>query len=316
MRSSLRRMPPSRLSLPVRRVAGAFLAAAVLSSAGCLSDRAAHETPRGPLAVTVMSFNLRYGTAEDGPDSWPHRRELVFDVIREVGPQVLGTQEALRFQLDELSAGLPGFGEIGVARDDGESAGEYAAILYREDRLHVLEHGTFWFSDTPEVAGSIGWGARLPRICTWARLGDRAADRAFYVYNVHLDHQSQESRENSVRLLVQRILARAHPDPLIVTGDFNAGEDNPAMRYLRGELESPSDVRLRDSFRIAYPEAVEVGTFNAFRGVTTGPKIDAVLVSDGWEVAAAAIVRTARDDRYPSDHFPVFATLRFPPLRP
>ena len=150
MRSSLRRMPPSRSSLPVRRVAGAFLAAAVLSSAGCLSDRAAHETPRGPLAVTVMSFNLRYGTADDGPDSWPHRRELVFDVIREVAPDVLGTQEALRFQLDELSTGVPGFGEIGVGRDDGESAGEYAAILYREDRLHVLEHGTFWFSDTPD----------------------------------------------------------------------------------------------------------------------------------------------------------------------
>jgi len=292
-----------------------LLVASALGIGGCLSERGAQETLADPPVLTVMSFNLRYGTADDGPNSWPHRRELVFDVLREVGPYVLGTQEALRFQLDELRAGLPGFGEIGVGRDDGRTEGEYVAILYREDRLEILEHGTFWFSDTPEVAGSMGWGARLPRICTWARLRDRAAGRAFYVYNVHLDHQSQESRENSVRLLVQRILARAHADPLIVTGDFNAGEDNPAMRYLRGEVESPSDLRLRDSFRIANPDAVEVGTFNAFRGVTTGPKIDAVLVSDGWEVNAAAIVRTGRDDRYPSDHFPVVATLRLPPLR-
>lgn len=298
-----------------RALRAGLLVASALGVGGCVSERGAQEMLADPSALTVMSFNLRYGTADDGPNSWPYRRELVFDVIREVAPDVLGTQEALRFQLDELRASLPGFGEIGVGRDDGDNAGEYAAILYRDDRFEILEHGTFWFSETPEVAGSIGWGARLPRICTWARLRERDSDRALYVYNVHLDHESQESRENSVELLAERILTRPHPDPVIVTGDFNAGEDNPAMRYLKGEGESRSELRLRDSFRIAHPDALEVGTFNAFRGETTGPKIDAVLVSEGWQVDAAAIVRTSHENRYPSDHFPVVATLRFPPLR-
>jgi len=298
-----------------RALRAGLLAAGVLGVGGCLSERAAQETLAGLPALTVMTFNLRYGTADDGPNSWPYRRQLVFAVIREGAPDVLGTQEALRFQLDELRASLPGFGEIGVGRDNGKSAGEYAAILYREDRLEILEHGTFWLSETPEVAGSISWGARLPRICTWARLREKVSGRAFYVYNLHLDHESQESRQNSVELLAERILARAHPDPVIVTGDFNAEQDNPAMRYLKGEGESPSELRLRDSFRVAHPHAVGVGTFNAFRGITTGPKIDAVLVSDGWEVDAAAIIRTSQDSRYPSDHFPVIATFRFPPLR-
>ncbi len=261
--------------------------------------------------LTVMSFNIRYGTADDGENSWPQRRELVFDVIREHDPDVLGTQEALRFQLDEIRAAVPGYGEFGVGRDDGREAGEYAAILYKADRFEVSESGTFWFSDEPEAVGSIGWGAHLPRICTWARLTEKDSGRAFYVFNVHLDHQSQESRERSAELLMERIGARAHADPVLVTGDFNAGEENPAMRYLLGAGESEPDIGLRDSFRLAHPEAVEVGTFNGFEGRTAGPKIDAVLVSGTWTVESAAIVRTSADGRYPSDHFPVMAVVNY-----
>ncbi len=261
------------------------------------------------LGLSVMSFNIRYGTADDGENSWPYRREFVIDLIRQLDPDVLGVQEALRFQLDELRGELSGLGEIGVGRDDGLEAGEYSAILYKTDRFDVTEHGTFWFSDEPETAGSVGWGAGLPRICTWARLVARSSGRAFYVYNIHLDHQSQESRERSVRLLVERIEGRAHPDPVVVTGDFNAGEDNPAMMYLLGSERQRGGLDLRDSYRALFPDAMEVGTFNGFRGETTGPKIDAVLVSSEWKVGWAAIVRAARDGRYLSDHFPVMATI-------
>ncbi len=259
--------------------------------------------------LTVMSFNVRYGTANDGENSWPQRRELVFDVIREHDPHVLGVQEALRFQLDEIGAAVRGYGELGVGRDDGREAGEYAAILYKTDRFEVSESGTFWFSDEPRTAGSIGWGANLPRICSWARLVEKGSGRAFYVFNVHFDHQSQESRERSAALLVARIGARLHGDPVIVTGDFNAGEENPALLFLLGAGKAESDTRLRDSFRVVYPEAVSVGTFNGFEGRTTGPKIDAVLVSGMWKVESAAIVRTSVDGRYPSDHFPVVAVI-------
>ncbi len=260
-------------------------------------------------ALTVMTFNIRYGTADDGPNRWERRRALVVDVIRQSDPDILATQEALRFQLDELGANLVGYEELGVGRDDGAAKGEYAAILYRADRFEVLAHGTFWFSDTPEMPGSVAWGARLPRICTWARLHDRGSGRSLYIYNVHFDHESQESRERSASLLIDRIRQSSGGDPVIVAGDFNAGEDNQALLILRGEYR-PSGLRLRDSYRMLHPADTEVGTFNGFDGDRSGPKIDAVLVSQDWRVDAAAIVHTSRAERYPSDHFPVVATLR------
>jgi len=261
--------------------------------------------------VTVMSFNLRFGTADDGENSWEYRRDLVIDVIREQDPDVLATQEALRFQLDQLAAALPEYAEIGVGRDDGDTAGEYAAILFRSARFAVAEQGTFWFSDSPEQPGSMGWGARLPRICTWARLVERDSGRAFYVFNVHWDHQSQESRERSARLLVKRIQLRANSDPFLVTGDFNAGEENPAMLYLTGQVDPGPALDLRDSFRVAMPSGAEVGTYHGFEGVTDGAKIDAILISNEWEVEGAGIIHASRNGRYPSDHFPVIAKLRY-----
>ncbi len=268
------------------------------------------------LDVSLMSFNIRYGSADDGADSWPARHALVWEVIRRTSPDVLGVQEALRFQLDELHAALPEYAEVGVGRDDGRAAGEYAAILFRRNRFSVAD--TFWFSDTPSVPGSMDWGNRVPRICTWARLVERQSGTAFYVYNVHLDHQSQPSRERSVELLTERIAARAFADPVIVMGDFNAGEDNPAMRYLRGAPgretapggRAPASLRLVDTFRARHPTAEVVGTFNAFRGDSLGPKIDGIFGSHAWRVLDAAIVRWARAGRFPSDHFPVVATVR------
>lgn len=271
--------------------------------------------------LTFMSFNMRYGTADDGDNSWPLRRDLVIGVIREFAPDVLGSQEVLRFQLNELRDALPEYGEAGVGRDDGAEAGEYAAILYRSDRLQLFENGTFWLSDTPDVPGSTSWGNSIPRICTWARFSDREAGFTFYVYNLHLDHQSQPSRERAVELLTRYVADREHKDPYVVTGDFNAGESNSAMRYLLGEVErahqasddAPAPLGLVDTFRALYPAQTEVGTFNGFEGTTTGEKIDAVLVSEEWNVLHASIVRTEVDGRYPSDHFPVVATISLNP---
>jgi endonuclease/exonuclease/phosphatase family metal-dependent hydrolase len=189
-----------------------------------------------------------------------------------------------------------------VGRSDGRQAGEYAAILYRTARLQVRRSDTFWFSDTPGVVKSTSWGNQIERICTWAYFEDRNGP-AFYLYNVHLDHQSQPSRERSVALLLARITARDPRAPVVVTGDFNAGEDNPAAVAMRASF--------RDSFRVLQPDATEVGTFSGFRlGQASGDKIDFVFVEPGAEVLEAAIVRTSRDGRYPSDHFPVTARIR------
>ena len=186
---------------------------------------------------------------------------------------------------------------------------EYGGYRYGTPRapvLDVLDQGTFWFSDTPEVPGSTSWGNDIPRICTWAHLRDRTSGRAFYVYNVHWDHRSQPSRERGAELLIQRIAQRtSSEDPVLVTGDFNAGESNAAFRQL---VNAPT-AGLSDTFRALHPDADGVGTFNGFEGETSGEKIDAVLASAGWEILAAEIVRDAPRGRYPSDHFPVTATV-------
>lgn len=253
-----------------------------------------------------MSFNIRYGTADDGANSWPFRRDLVFEVIRSYRPDLLGVQEALRAQLDELGAAVPGYTELGVGRDDGRTAGEYSAILFRQGRFEPLESGTFWFSDTPDVPGSTSWGNRITRIATWARLRDVTTNTPFVVFNLHLDHESQPSRERSAAMLAR--LVRREQEPVVVLGDFNSGETNPAYRLLTDSTASPA--LLRDTFRALHPRDSIVGTFNGFRGDSAGEKIDHILVTRGWRTEDAAILRRSADGRYPSDHFPVTATIR------
>lgn len=257
------------------------------------------------LPLDVMSFNIRYGTANDGENRWEARRAMLFDLVREQNADVVGLQEALAFQIDEIAAAAPAYAVIGVGRDDAARKGEYAAILYRRDRFHVAQSGTFWLSDTPEIVASTTWGNRITRICTWARLVDRDG-RAFWLFNVHLDHESQPSREKSVALLRRRIEARAFPgEPVVVTGDFNAGEKNAALGALT------SDGAFVDTFRVARPGETITGTFTGFGfGKVEGEKIDYIFVQAPAAVLSASIVRTSRGNRYPSDHFPVVARIQ------
>lgn len=294
-----------------------ILAVLAVTLAGC-QHGGIGQGASGTLEVRAMSFNIRYGTANDGPNHWSKRREMVFQVFRDHRPDVVGLQEAMRFQLGEIRQAVPEYGEISAGRDDGKSGGEASAILYRSARFEVDEHGTFWLSDTPEVPGSRSWGNNITRICTWARLRDRRTGTAFYMFNTHLDHQSQPAREMGAELIAQRMSRRKHPDPLILTGDFNAGEKNPVVRYLKGEIsavpakQGPCAVvpALVDTFRVLYPDVKVVGTFNGFAGKREGEKIDYILASPKWTVAEAAIVYDNTDGRYPSDHFPVTAVLR------
>jgi endonuclease/exonuclease/phosphatase family metal-dependent hydrolase len=255
-----------------------------------------------PEPLTVMTFNIRYGTANDGDNRWEARRGQLFAVIKAHDPDVIGLQEALHFQIDEILAAVPGYRMIGVGRSDGGQSGEYAAILYRDARLAVRRSNTFWFSDTPEVVKSNTWGAALERICPWALFDDKLGT-PFYLYNLHLDHVSQPAREKSAALLLDRIKARAPALPVLVTGDFNTGESNPVTKAMLAVF--------RDTFRVLHPDATEVGTANQFKlGMTTGDKIDYIYVEPGTDVLQAEIIRTAVDGRYPSDHFPVVAKVR------
>jgi endonuclease/exonuclease/phosphatase family metal-dependent hydrolase len=271
--------------------------------------------------LRVMSFNIRYGSDDDGENSWSKRRTLVFEVIRRHRLDVIGLQEALAWQLDEIGQALPQYAAVGVGRDDGKRAGEFAAILYLADRFEVAEQGTFWLSDTPEVPGSKSWGNALPRICTWALLVDRKTCWGVYVYNLHLDHQSQPSRQRSAELLAERISGRSQFDPVVVVGDFNVGRGDSVMRYLTGQLPrvqadgatGAASPNLVDTFRLLHPGADRVATYHGFKGTTSGDRVDYVLAEPRARVQEAAILRDNDQGRYPSDHYPVFAALRLVP---
>jgi len=254
--------------------------------------------------LKCMTFNIRYGTAADGENAWPKRKELVMKVVQEFQPDVLGLQEALRFQISQFAESFPEYVALGTGRN-ADGSGEYSPVLFRRERFDVHSSGVFWLSDSPDLPGSQSWGNHIPRICTWVRFFDRQTGRRFTVYNTHWDHQSQPAREKSGQLIAHQVMKlQKENEPVILMGDFNAGEQNSAFLTLL-------DAGLKDTFRSLYPKKEEVGTFNGFAGRTSGEKIDAILVSAHWTTQEASIVRSNQQGRYPSDHFPVTATLNF-----
>lgn len=248
--------------------------------------------------LKVMTFNIRYGTANDGENAWPHRKEMVFETINRHRPDVLGLQEALDFQIEEILAACPGYRWYGVGRDDGVRAGEYSPVLYRADRLGVLEAGTRWISETPEVVGSKGPGTTLPRIFTWVKFQDKQGGR-FLVLNAHFDHQSAAARLMGAEQMAAFAKGQTGWAPVLM-GDFNCGAESEPVRYLRGA-----------GFREAKPAEGPWGTFTGFRyGAVDGEMIDHLFYGAGWEMVSAETDRTSVGGRYPSDHFPVVARLR------
>ena len=252
--------------------------------------------------VKVMTFNIRFGSANDGENSWPNRRTMVLDRIRDYNPDLLGLQEALRNQLDVITKALPEYSMIGTGRE-ADGAGEYSPLLYRHERFDVIAAGTFWLSDTPQKPGSATWGNSNPRLCTWARLFDRLTGQRISVLNTHWDHQSQPARENGSSQMAKHV-ARHQANPTLVMGDFNSAEDNPALTPL-------INAGLRDSFRDLHPETTDVGTFNGFGKRMSKNKIDAVFINQHWLAKQATIDRTEQNGHFPSDHFPVTATLEY-----
>lgn len=265
------------------------------------------------LQVQVMSFNIRTSRGWDGANHWDHRKVRVAEVIRRFQGDFVGLQEVQPDQAVYLRLALPEYGYLGRTREADPHEGEAVPLLYRNDRweLDPAEHGVFWLSKTPEVPGSKSWWSVCPRIVTWGRFIERETGQAVYVYNSHFSHISEPARRNSAALLATRIAGRPRGEPVVLLGDLNAGEASYAVSYLKGGFPN-APVRLVDTYREVHPEASGVGTFNGFRGSNGGAKIDYVLTDRTAQVIDARILRSHDDGRYPSDHFPVTATIRFP----
>lgn len=257
--------------------------------------------------LRVVSFNIRFGSAADGPDRWQLRAEKVAMTLRDLDADVVGLQEALPFQIRELLDACPRYAATGVSREDGKTDGEASPILYDRTRFTLAAAGTFWLSDTPDEPGTNTWGAACNRVCSWARLVELETGEAFVVVNTHWDHISQPAREKSAALILDRAEQLSAGDPLLITGDMNADETNPAMTTL---MRGSGALRLIDTYRAEHPDE-RAGTFTGFRTDSDGGdrKIDYVLAGPAWRIKDADIDRRKIDGRYPSDHFPVWAEL-------
>ncbi len=269
--------------------------------------------------IKIMTFNIRTGDAWwlDGwsQNNWDKRKHITIDTIAENAADVFGTQEGVTSQLEEIKNALPQYSMYAIGRDNGMSKGETCAIFFRNDRFNLIDSGTFWFSGHPDKPGSKNWGNLFPRICSWVQLLDTTNHTSFYVYNVHLDNLSQHSREKSVRLLAQKIACRNTPDPFILIGDFNMEINNPAMQYLENTGNHDKYAAMVNVWQSIYPGKPESGTYHKFSGSTSCPKIDFISISKTAQAIDAKIDTYQENGHYPSDHFPIIATIQIPEKR-
>ena len=295
----------------LRRAAASLLLLVPLGGCGTARPGVpADAAPRAAAPLRVMSFNLRYDTPSDGPNAWPHRRDWVAALVRFHEADAVGVQEALATQLADLDARLPGFARVGVGRADGRAGGEFSAILYRADRLELLDGGTFWLSPTPETPGSKGWDAAIERVATWARFRDRRTGCRHVHLNTHFDHVGEQARQESARLLRRRLAALAGGLPVVVTGDLNADPRSAPYRILTRDTIADALAPLVDA--LGASRAGHYGptsTWTAFRAIEPGRRIDYVLVTPSVLVLTHGILPDSWDGRFPSDHLPVLASL-------
>lgn len=297
------------MTKPCRRAA--LLAGLAIAAVSC-------STLPGPArdavrTLRVMTFNIRMSTPADGPNAWPLRKELAAGTISFHRPHIVGLQEVLVSQLNDLRELLPEYGWVGVGRDDGKEAGEFNPVFFLKDRFRLLGSSTFWLSEHPDAPGVKGWDAACARVVTWARLRDLWTGDVLVAFNTHFDHVGGRARTESARLVVSAMERIAAGAPVVLTGDFNCTREDEAYRLLISEagaspfLRDARDASVRPPFG---PPA----SFNGFKAeLASGLPIDHIFVGSSMAVLRAGILPAALAGRFVSDHNPVLADIRLAP---
>jgi endonuclease/exonuclease/phosphatase family metal-dependent hydrolase len=263
----------------------------------------------GDRTIKLMTYNLKFASPNFEP-SWEVRREMQVDMIRQCLPDIIGTQEGLKEQIDYLMDHLPEYVAIGEGRKGGDDD-EHMAIFFRRDGFRLREMGSFQLSETPEVLGS--GPDKNPRMVTWARLAtiNRPADgepgpypmdfrghwentQEFYVFNTHFFVGADRllARLNSARLILERIntldrFGEWTPSrPVFLLGDFNSRPGGEVHRAFVGDQNSDEPRLLNDS-------------------AEGGSEIDWVLSRGNIKVLSYEIVDFNVDGIYASDHKPI-----------
>lgn len=253
------------------------------------------------MKLKIMSYNiLCYG-----PDNmdWTIRHPMVTDLIRREQPDSFGVQEAHFDWMQTLSASLPEYDYVGVGREDGKNEGEFSAVFYLKNKFTVVDSGTFWLSETPDVAGSKGWDGACHRVCSWAKLKEKESGEIYVHMNTHLDHRGDEARTKGLQLLLD--FAKDISEKIVLTGDFNFFEGCDLYKQM-------TSGRLVDSKFVA-ADTMDSVTYNAFYPLLNDKDdpavIDFINVSDDIKVNKYRVLTDRPDGKFPSDHYPVMAEI-------
>jgi len=254
--------------------------------------------------LEILSYNIRYDNPEDGKNQWKFRKETLMGYFLKNTPDVVGMQEVLHNQLNDLTSTLEDYAYVGVGREDGKTKGEYSPIFYRKSALNLLESDTFWLSETPEQI-SVGWDAALERICTYARFEHRQTKKQLWVFNTHFDHVGVKARAEAANLILKKI-KQLNPRglPTVITGDFNLTPETLPIQIFQAAFE---DVLLE------LPKSdFTYGTFTGFDTENNEERRIDYIFQKGFTVKKAAQlwIKTP-EGRWASDHHPVYLACSF-----
>lgn len=276
-------------------------AALLLLLGGCRQEPSCALRP-----LQVMTFNIRLDVASDSLNAWPHRKAHVGELLAYYAPDLLGMQEVLPGQMQDLKQLLPQYTALGVGRDDGKNQGEYSPVFFRTDRFDLLDSGNFSLSQQPDSFGILGWDAACNRVCTWALLRDRQTGRKVAYFNTHLDHIGITARREGSRLVLERLKQIAPGLPAIITGDFNCTPDDEPARVL-GE---GGMLNAWTSAEVAYGPAWSFHDFGRLP-LAERPLLDYVFITPQLKATRCRVIQDTPAEGYYSDHCPVMAELTF-----
>ena len=294
----------------MRRIS--FLAALLaVALTGCV-------TSRPPEAIRVGSYNIRMSPGDRGTENdWDLRRNDLVNLVKKMGLDAFGMQEVCPDQAQYLREKLSEFEFVGDHREADRKSGEASPVFYRKSRFDAEKRGTFWLSESPDVPASKSWNTCCTRVCSYLILKDRTTGKRFCFANTHTDHVSAEAREKGMLLIIERMKEFGKGAPIVFTGDHNCCYDEPPAQAVRKMLKDSRDIT----------ETKDPGPRNTFqgfgkykdgpinrRGETKDYCIDYIYVSDGTRVLDFETHDDKRPgtDLYPSDHYPVTATIILP----
>lgn len=256
--------------------------------------------------LNIMTFNIRYNNPADSLNAWPFRTDKVTSQVLFHEAHIVGVQEALFDQIQDMDRALTKYKYVGVGREDGKLKGEFSAIFFDTTRLQILRSQTFWLSETPQVPGSKSWDAAITRIVTWAEFRDKKTQKRFFIFNTHFDHLGKVARAESAKLLLKYSNQIAGAIPYVVTGDLNAGPEQEPIQVL---TNAKDPLYLSDAKAISTtPHYGPVGTFNGFQSKEANDfPIDYIFIKNGVKVLKHATLSETWQGRFSSDHFPVLA---------